>query len=463
MRLALYHPDWRVENLPRIRDVVDQSLSGLRRWTQQSEENWVSGPANAWLRQDQPLMLLTESFMTRLHFAHRLRWMLKDGSAETRAAVATMLDGLADAAGTRVELLALASARAAVLAGPAQAMASDAVKDLEQTLPDVPDSSLAADWRYLCRQVSDDLRRDPAAVLASLDATRRTLLRTGGARTVLVGSAANRQQLLPHLEALTSGLTDAPAAPPLGSTTPLVASRLRQRDPSAVTPLFAGLLNANSQGGVVIHSAPGASYRTGDRSQLLDFLAALVYSGGGGHSLFMKTWAAGLAYGNGIGASASLGRISYYAERTPEAPQTVRFVIDELRKAPPPDASLAEYAVAVAFGSTRAADAYEARAEAIAADIADGLTPDVIRSFRQRLLDLRRDPSLAPELARRMLPAYSKVLPGLNGKVSAVPGGLYFILGPEKQFAAWEDYLKSVEGPATKLYRLYGRDFWMVE
>ena len=42
----------------------------------------------------------------------------------------------------------------------------------------------------------------------------------------------------------------------------------------------------------------------------------------------MKTWAAGLAYSNGIRVLLD-GRMHYYAERTPELPQTLKFVIDE--------------------------------------------------------------------------------------------------------------------------------------
>lgn len=44
MRLALEHPDWRVENLPRIRDAVDQALSQLRNTTQGAEEGGCRTP-----------------------------------------------------------------------------------------------------------------------------------------------------------------------------------------------------------------------------------------------------------------------------------------------------------------------------------------------------------------------------------------------------------------------------------
>jgi hypothetical protein len=42
-----------------------------------------------------------------------------------------------------------------------------------------------------------------------------------------------------------------------------------------------------------------------------------------------------------------------------------------------------------------------------------------------------------------------------------VTGANYFVIGSEKQMAAYEAYLKSVEGEGTKLYRIYPRDYWI--
>ena len=67
MKLALLSPDWRPENLPRIRDLVEQTLGSLRNVTGRPEETWVEDPARAWRRQDNPLLLATSSFMTREH------------------------------------------------------------------------------------------------------------------------------------------------------------------------------------------------------------------------------------------------------------------------------------------------------------------------------------------------------------------------------------------------------------
>ena len=97
----------------------------------------------------------------------------------------------------------------------------------------------------------------------------------------------------------------------------------------------------------------------------------------------------------------------------------------------------------------------------MAADLADGLTPETVARFRKGILELRRTPGLAAQLHARMNQVYGRVLPGLSSKTSTVADGVFLVIGPEKQFAAWEDYLTTVEGPETKLFRLYPRDFWM--
>jgi hypothetical protein len=54
-----------------------------------------------------------------------------------------------------------------------------------------------------------------------------------------------------------------------------------------------------------------------------------------------------------------------------------------------------------------------------------------------------------------------RVLPGYNVKMKDVPGGVSFVIGPDRQLDAWDAYLRSAEGAETKLYKLYPRDFWM--
>jgi len=390
--------------------------------------------------------------------------MLKDGGS---AAFSAFLADLGKTGGSRAErktlLAAIGEGKYAgleKLSGPERALAVEAARDLDTTLADIPDSSLAGDWSALCGQMAADLRFGPANALAALDAVRRSLLVTGGARMFAIASAESQQALASGIRDLAASLANSPARKAVYAATRRIDQRLRERDPEAVKPVFVGLLNANSQGGVFLISAPGTSYRDASRDKLLDYLASNLYAGHGAHGIFMKTWAAGLAYSNGIRLRLADGRLNYYAERTPELPQTLKFVIGELNKAQP-DPALTDYAIAGAFENTRSASPYEERGESMANDLADGLTPDVVSRFHKAILDLRKDPRLGAELFRRMNAVYGKVLPGMNVKAKDVEGGVYLVIGPEPQLAAWEEYLKTADTPDARVFRLYPRDFWM--
>jgi hypothetical protein len=327
-------------------------------------------------------------------------------------------------------------------------------------LATLPDASLAADWSSLCLEMRRDLDLGPQKTLAALDALRRSLLATGGARMFLIGSPASQESLNAGIEEFPKLLDTRGVTKASYSSTRRIEARLRARDTSATRPVFVGLLNANSQGGVFLNSAPGASYRTTDTNTLLDYVASNLYAGHGAHGLFMKTWAAGLAYSNGIRIRPLEGRLNYYAERTPLLPQTMQFVIDEVKKAKP-DPALVDYAIAGAFDGSRSASSYETRGEAMADDLADGLTPAIVERFHRSILDLKKRPDLAADLFKRMPQVYAHVLPGMGVKGNDVAGGVFFVIGPEKQLSAYEEYLKKTEGPNTPLFRLYPRDFWL--
>jgi Zn-dependent M16 (insulinase) family peptidase len=482
MGLTLFHPDWRPENLPRIRDVIDEKLSDLRNTMQGREESWVNNPASSYLHQDSRLLLTTSSFLTRTHNAQRLRWILKDpGTQDEAVATTNFLAGLTDVpkiAPGRASMKALLDrlmgdttvalpeglntyvATYKTLWAAAKTNVDDALKDLSLTLGDLPDESLDHDWRYLCNEMRNDLMVQPATALAELNDLRRQILRTGNARMFQIGSKQMQTEIAGDVGTLLNGLEVKPAEHATVPNSPLILSRLRDHDGSAAAPAFVGLVNPNTSGGVFLNSAPLTSYTNLDRESLLRFLAAKLYGGGGPHSVFMKTWGAGLAYSNGIGSGASSGRMSYYAERCPELPQTLRFVID-LVKNEPLDSSVGEYTIAQVFAEYRSASTYESRGEAMAADLADGVTPDVVRNFRKAILALRKTPNLAAELIKRKDMVYAKVLPGYDGHAHDVQGSAYMVIGPEKQLGLYEQYLQKTEGSDQHVARLYPRDFWM--
>jgi hypothetical protein len=226
-----------------------------------------------------------------------------------------------------------------------------------------------------------------------------------------------------------------------------------------------GLLAPNKQGGVIITSVPSAQYAdASDTDKQLDYLASRLYAGGGSHGVFSHTVGAGLAYSNGIRGTLSQGSVGYYAERAPELPQTVKFVIELLRHGKP-DPALAEYVMALTFAETRASQSYEARAEGIAADLAQGQPPQLVRQFRQSILGLRRDRALIDTLFERKDRVYARLLPGYDANGLDTADGSFFVIGPDRQLSAWEQYLKGTAaaqgGRPQALQRLYGRDFWL--
>jgi Zn-dependent M16 (insulinase) family peptidase len=478
-RLALA-PDWRIENLPRLRDLIDQSVTGLRQAMLGAEEGWVDDPRDAWKRQADLEYLHTNSFLTQAHDLHRLRWMLLDPQdAKVEKEVVAFFGELAAAKTlARADLVDLAKAlsdpkppvatgksarwltAASKLSEKARTLAVEAGKDLAAIVPELPDASLAADWVYLCKQMAKDLASGAKPALAKLEAVRKTIINGSAARLVVTGSTANQTAIAADLEAFLAAL---PKTPPRkhGMSSKLSAHPLRDRlddhDRGATKEArFVGLVAPSTSSGVFLNQAPSPFYSDTQDDKVLDYLASNLYTGHGAHSIFMKTWAAGLAYSNGLRPRLHDGVLTYYAERCPVLPQTLRFVIDELKKAKP-DSSIARYAIATAFDS-RIATSFEGRASAMAANLVDGLTPEVVRAFRTKVLEVAKREDLTKELFARMQPVYAKVLPGYG---ALDPNGTYFVIGPEKQIAAYEDYLKSAVGKATVLHRLYPRDFWI--
>jgi len=475
---ALYSPDWRPENLPRIRDAVALGLKQIRNTMRYSEESWVENPVYAYWRQTDPLLLATGSFLTRTHSLHRLRWLLMDpgdsGSAEAFTdfmADLSALGGRAD----RAQLIALLGQITAgeeiateipwpaagyrALTPEARGFVVEAAGALSAALNEIPDATLATDWDYLCRQMATDLAVPPSAALNKLKAVMASLRHADNARSFMVSSTDSKAALRPELDKVLAGLDRRPVSRQTYSNTPVITAHLRERTPGLDRPVFVGLVNENTRSGVFVNMSDCTIYRDTDRETLLKFLTSRLYGGHGAHSMFMKTWGAGLAYSNGLRHYEESGRMVYYAERCPDLAQTMQFVVNELKRAPY-DTTLGDYAVAQAFAVSRAAGDYDHRGEAQAADLADGVTPDNVKRFRQSILALRDSENLYDQLQSRMEATYGEVLPGYGPKAADVPEAVYFVIGPEKQFRSFEEYLQGA-GEAGPVYRLYPRDFWL--
>jgi hypothetical protein len=139
----------------------------------------------------------------------------------------------------------------------------------------------------------------------------------------------------------------------------------------------------------------------------------------------------------------------------------LKFVIGELHKATV-DPDIAAYAIAGAYTS-RVADSYEDRTRAMAEDLADGMTPDSIRVFRGKLAALRTRKDLAETLFGRMAAVYGSIMPGYPGGPAPadLEDGVFFIIGPDAQLDAYQQFLQTAVGKNAVVDHLYPRDYWV--
>ncbi|MBU1701744.1 MAG: hypothetical protein KJ970_16380 [Candidatus Eisenbacteria bacterium] len=465
MEASLYAPYLNVENLPRLRDIVDQSLVSLRGMMQGGEESWVDDPANAYRFQDNPLYLSTRSFLTRAHHFQKLQWLLRDAGTEDESRmIAQFLDDLRrDGDGkSRDELLKLLQASTIPSdTDYCRKTCTKIVETLQACLPDSPDADLENDWRYVCDQIKEDLAAPPQAALDGLNEVMELLLRTDNARFYMISNTANREGSIERLKEFAGKLDDQTSSiRQTYSSRMNIFERLAKRENLTERPVYVGLINKNTRNGTLVFSAANTAIWNPEEESILDCLTGRLYGGSGGHGLFMKTWAAGLAYSNGYGYGSQSGRVSYYAERCPDVAQTMRFVVDILKNAEI-DEKLMEYAVAGSFSGSRAAGPYETRGIAMASDLVDHFGPEVVNRYRQAVLDARKIPDLAGKLNQRMERVYGQVLAGYGPKLKESRDGVFFLIGPDEQFASLEEYIATAEEPQS-VHKLYPRDFWLV-
>ncbi len=471
-----FHPFLSVDNLPRIIDVIDQAISGFRNRREGAEEGWVHDPADAYRFQNNPLFLSTNSFLTQAHLAHRLRWMFTDaGSIEDLAQVTNLMSQLKALQSTvsrdsLVTVLTTIETYSDTTGGPladAIAQAAEqsrqqfmrAARSLKQALADVPDESLDQDFAYLCDEIISDLSMNPTDVIARINALLDCFRKRDNVRTALVSNSADREAILPRINQYLSHLDTAPAVKQVYADRDRIIDRLRGRTGITERPVYAGLVHEGTRNGVLIFSASLAGNFDTSETAIIDALTGKMYSGGGPHSVFMHTWAAGLAYSNGIHYNQTNGRVDYYAERCPDVAETMRFVVNLIENAED-DPGLVDYCVAQVFLRSRAPGQYDSRGLSMASSLADGVGPEVQRAYRTKLLQVAKEENIYAKLKEHMADVYGQVLIGYGPKAAQCNDGVYFLIGPETQFESLEELIDNSEGD-QKVYRLYPRDYWI--
>ncbi|MCK4427430.1 MAG: hypothetical protein KAW16_02990 [candidate division Zixibacteria bacterium] len=481
MDAALYSPYLSTDNLPRMMDLIDQSLISYRNMMKGSEESWVDYPARGYQYQRSPLYMSTGCFLTEIHHYERLRWLLTDpGNEEEQKELTVFIKALAEygQGKNRAELTELLTAIESLDQSPHQLVITsfkpnildfsdvskknvkEITKALKITLPDIPDANLADDWVYLCNQTHADIMVKPKDAIEGFNAVLDLIRKKDNARMFMISNSANRKATFDMIKKLTGKLdSERPSMRQNYPSIDRIVERLKDRHPDIDKPIYVGLVHEGTRNGVLIFSAKHAGIYDTSSTAVLDCLSGKLYTGYGPHGLFMKTWAAGLAYSNGYRYNQSTGRVRYYAERCPDVSETMRFVVNQLKDAEAVP-GLTDYAIAQVFSSSRAPSRYEQRGEGMAANLADSITPEVVKRFRQKVLAQKDQKNLYRELKSRMEIVYGPVLIGYGPLLTESEDGIFFLIGPESQFESLENYIQATEGKQT-VYRLYPRDFWL--
>ena len=98
----------------------------------------------------------------------------------------------------------------------------------------------------------------------------------------------------------------------------------------------------------------------------------------------------------------------------------------------------------------------------MADNIADGLTPEIIRQFRLRLLELESRPDLLSELKAALPQTAGRLLPGYGIPMTDNAETIVTIIGPEHHITAFEKFLTEQEPGLPPFFRIYPRDFWQL-
>lgn len=300
----------------------------------------------------------------------------------------------------------------------------------------------------------------PSTALSGMKMVLNLLLKADNARMFMISNSADRLATMDLINDFAGKLDSQSKSKRIdyAERYPII-EHLKSRVGDIGKPVYVGLVNKNTTNGVLIFSARNSEVMDTSREAILNYLSGKLYGGGGGHGIFMRTWGAGLAYSNGYGSSYRSGNASYYAERCPDVAETMRFVVSVLNEAEN-DPRLADYAIAQAFGYSRAPSKYETRGEAMASDLADGFLPEREAEFRHKVLEIAKENNLYEDLVKHMQDAYGTVLIGYGKPLSESREGSFFLIGPEPQFESLEEYIEGVEEP-QKVYKLYPRDFWL--
>jgi hypothetical protein len=314
--------------------------------------------------------------------------------------------------------------------------------------------------QHLSAEALADLQVGPAQAIQEMRELQALILNRSRLRLWLMGDRRLLQQARPHVESLLRSFPLRDVEAPRVDRTPVVWPRLHSRYPELAIghPAYVGYVYEGSLTGNVVVTAKGPTYRDLDEAAVITVLAGKSLAGTGPHTWYKKTWEAGLAYGNGLDVRPREGTILYYADRCPSVRATLAFIrtmAEEASQLSQPSA--VDYALAQTFAFSRTALSPSARAEAMAIDLREGLTPERMQRFSQRLRRLRTDPQLLQHLHEAVPRVVATVTLGPEHRaLQSAAQAIFFVIAPESQLAELESDI-----PGKLLPRVWPSDFWL--
>jgi Zn-dependent M16 (insulinase) family peptidase len=447
MENCLFRPRTDVKIKNRLIDMINEDISDLRNITSQREEYWVKDFLNSVLYQKNPLFMSAKSPYTILFFLERLRWRLEDMSAKKITEVEEIFADI---------LLSPEDEKRLDRLSPEMA------RQIKWNLNNFPDNAKREKTKFLLKTILEDLKRDSSDEIECIRKTFKKVISKNNFRSVINANSENLDICFKNADEIINRLPTKPQGQTLQRLDKgVVLNNLQSRYLNIKTPVHFGFVNDNTNSGAFVVSSGGVSYEDLSEKDIIDFLSVKILSGGGTHSLFMKTWSAGLAYSNGIGNNLSSGRLSYYAERCSDLVETMQFVSKSASGFKANMPYLIGYALANSFNDYRGAQDMSSRGFSMGADLKDTLTPDKVKKFKQTLLKIAKKRTTLKKLDENFKGVLAKVLVGLDKKVSKNPQTVSLVIAPKRLLDSYEKYLRET-GETDELVRIYPCDFWFV-
>jgi Zn-dependent M16 (insulinase) family peptidase len=457
VRRITHDNDLSAHNLRRINDLLQYHLAIEKGQTQRPEEEWVESLAKAFRFQDNHLFLSLSAYPTRAHHLNRLTWLLtgpvpEEVLADLQTFAAALLESLHGLSVAEVEQ---------TLAGMQERGLRGQLVDYWRTqLHAWPARLVWGGLQRLSAEALADLQVGHARALQEMEELQALVLNRSRLRLWLVGNRQLLRHAHPHVEALVQSFQRRETAEAPADAAPLVWERLRSRQPELTVgyPVSVGYVREGAVTGSIMATARGPTYRQVDEQSLVELLAAKVLAGTGPHTWYKKTWEAGLAYGNGLDVRPREGTVLYYADRCPSVRATLAFVrhlAQDVSWLSGP--SYIDYALAQTFNFSRLGQTWTERADAMASDLAEGLTPEQVQRFSQRILQLRQDPKLLEAIRQTLPRLLARVTPGEGDvAIQSEAQSIFFVIAPERQLAALDD-----DSQRRPWARVWPSDFWL--